>query len=106
MTDVGSGAGPEGGIWFTGFGSNEIGRMSLDGVVERFALPTPASVPYHIGTGPDGALWFTEQAGNKIGRLEMPVRSSPPVASAATRLEPVLTISSDPAPFVAMPNVL
>ncbi len=95
MTPVGIAAGPDGAIWFTGYGSNEIGRMSLDGVVDRFALPTPASVPYHIVTGPDGALWFTEQAGNKIGRLEIPVANAPAVVSAATRLEALLTISGD-----------
>ncbi len=106
MTPVGIVAGPDGAIWFTGYGSNEIGRMTLDGVVERFALPTPASVPYHIVTGPDGALWFTEQAGNNIGRLEMRVASTPPVVSAAARLEALLTISGDPEPFVGLPNAL
>jgi virginiamycin B lyase len=69
---VGITAGPDGAIWFCGFGSNEIGRITVDGTVERFPVPTPKSVPYHIVPGPDGALWFTEQEANKIGRLEIP----------------------------------
>ena len=52
--------------------SNEIGRITLDGTIERFPVPTPRSVAYHIAAGSDGALWFTEQDANKIGRLEYP----------------------------------
>jgi streptogramin lyase len=44
----------------------------VDGTVQRFAVPTPWSVPYHIVTGPDGALWVIEQDANKIGRIEPP----------------------------------
>jgi hypothetical protein len=35
----------------------------------RFAIPTPLSLPQSITAGPDGALWFTESNANKIGRL-------------------------------------
>jgi virginiamycin B lyase len=60
-------------IWFTGFSSNQIGRITLDGTIERFPVPTSKSMTYHIAPGPDGALWFTEQAGNKIGRFDIPL---------------------------------
>ena len=106
MAPVGITPGPDGAVWFTGYSSNEIGRVTSDGVVERFRVPTPKGVPYHIASGPDGALWFTEMDGNKIGRLEMPIRSTPPVESAATRLEALLTISGDPEPFVGLPNAI
>ncbi len=92
--------------WFTGYASNEIGRITVDGVVERFRVPTPKGVPYHIASGPDGALWFTEMDGNKIGRLEIPVVSTSPVSAVSTRLEPLLTVRGAPEPFRALPNGL
>jgi virginiamycin B lyase len=67
---VGIAAGPDGAIWFTGFRSNEIGRVTADGALARYPVPTERAVPYHIAAGPDGALWFTEQDGNKIGRMQ------------------------------------
>jgi virginiamycin B lyase len=71
--DVGPGVtvGPDGAIWFTGYNSNHVGRMSLGGELTTVAVPTDKSMPYHIVNGPDGALWFTEMLGNKIGRLEV-----------------------------------
>jgi virginiamycin B lyase len=42
---VGITAGPDRAIWFTGLGSNEIGRISLNGRIDRFALPTPNGAP-------------------------------------------------------------
>jgi hypothetical protein len=61
--------GPDLAIWFTGFNSNEIGRMTLNGDLTRYPVPTHKGTPYQIRTGPDGALWFTEIDGNMIGRL-------------------------------------
>ncbi len=60
--------GPDGNIWFTNPGANEIGRMTPAGRFTGFPIPTPDSSPIDITTGPDGALWFTEFAG-KIGRI-------------------------------------
>ncbi|HEX4214417.1 MAG TPA: hypothetical protein VIA06_13965 [Candidatus Dormibacteraeota bacterium] len=60
--------GPDGAIWFTG-PQGSIGRMTLQGSVTSFPLPTPQESATDIVTGPDGALWFTEMSGNKIGRI-------------------------------------
>jgi streptogramin lyase len=60
--------GPDGNIWFTDGGNNQIGRMTPDGVFTGFDLPIPNSGPVDITTGPDGALWFTEFEG-RIGRI-------------------------------------
>lgn len=77
--------GPDGNIWFTDGGNNQIGRMTPAGVFTGFNLPTPNSGPVDITTGPDGALWFTEFEG-KIGRIttsgqitEFPLLLSPGV---------------------------
>ena len=61
--------GPDSALWFTeGFG-NKIGRLTTDGLLTEYPIPTAESNPIGITVGPDGALWFVERAGNKIGRI-------------------------------------
>jgi virginiamycin B lyase len=62
-------AGPDGALWFTQIGSNQIGRINTSGAFTEFPLPTANSQPGGITTGPDGNLWFTEQSIGKIGRI-------------------------------------
>jgi len=62
------------GIWFTGVnnGAMTIRKMTTDGVVTAYPVPTTvsAAAPAHgIITGPDGNLWFTEPSANKIGTI-------------------------------------
>jgi len=45
-----------GGMWFTEFGANRIGLVTLDGNFSDFAVPRRAR---GIVAGPDGNLWFT-----------------------------------------------
>lgn len=61
--------GPDGALWFTEMQGNNIGRISLSGVITEYAIPTSASEPEGIVAGPDGALWFTEFQGDQIGRI-------------------------------------
>jgi len=75
--------GPDGNLWFTEIGDNlhhypggaeiiegnKIGRITPQGQITEFPVPTFNSFPDGITTGPDGALWFTENSGNKIGRI-------------------------------------
>src|SRR4051812_28445342 len=53
-------AGPDGNLWFTESGANNIGRISATGVITEFPIPTADSGPSAIAAGPDGNLWFTE----------------------------------------------
>ena len=76
MGPLGLAAGADGAIWFTGYNSTEIGRLTPDGELTRLSIPTYAAVPYHIVAGPDGSLWFTEQQGNKIGQIKLPCSSA------------------------------
>ncbi len=69
LTPVGISNGPDDAIWFTSAGTNEIGRLAMDGSISTYPVPTANSFPYHMVTGPDGALWFTEMDGSTIGRL-------------------------------------
>ncbi|MGH9025504.1 MAG: virginiamycin B lyase family protein [Acidimicrobiia bacterium] len=61
--------GPDGNVWFTAQGSDEIGKVSASGDVTTYPLPRSGTDPYSIVTGPDGALWFTEFAGNAVARI-------------------------------------
>ncbi len=58
-------AGPDGNLWFTE-GSFSIGRITTDGTITEFFLPTASNIS-GITVGPDGNLWFT--AFNEIGRI-------------------------------------
>src|ERR671929_189623 len=52
--------------------SNRIGRITTDGQIIDYPIPTAdASEPYQgfLGVGPDGALWFTENRTVSLGRL-------------------------------------
>jgi streptogramin lyase len=62
-------AGPDGNLWFVEQGSNKIGRMTTDGTVTEYAIPTAFSEATDIVAGPDGNLWFTEANKDKIGRI-------------------------------------
>jgi streptogramin lyase len=62
-------AGPDGNIWFTDPYANQIGRITPDGKVREYAVPTPNSFPAGITVGPDGNIWFTELGSNQIGEF-------------------------------------
>jgi len=71
-------AGPDGALWFTenglsagldGVSGNKIGRITSDGAIRQFNVPTSASHPSAIVPGPHGTLWFTEQVGDNLGHL-------------------------------------
>jgi virginiamycin B lyase len=84
-------AGPDGFVWFTEAGSDEIGRLTIAGVLTEFAVPGAGDGPAGIASGSDGALWFTEAGSAEVGRIttagvvtnEFPV---PTLESPATEL--------------------
>jgi streptogramin lyase len=61
--------GPDGALWFTERQANKIGRITTDGTITEYTVPTANAGPYGITSGPDGALWFTENNVSKIGRI-------------------------------------
>ena len=70
--------GPDGALWFTESGrftgeelsgGNKIGRITTEGAITEFPIPTHQSGPIAITTGPDGNLWFTQEVANQIGRV-------------------------------------
>lgn len=77
-------AGPDGNIWFTEQWGGKIGRITPDGTLTEFSIPSGGS-PQDITAGPDGNLWYTD-LNNKIGRVttsgaitvfSLPIRSNP-----------------------------
>src|SRR5215212_7899362 len=64
--------GPDGALWFVETAVNKIGRISTDGVVTEYPVPTAGAIDTDQGflaVGPDGALWFNEDLVNQIGRI-------------------------------------
>jgi virginiamycin B lyase len=67
-------AGPDGALWFAYSMSNQIGRITTDGIAtvpgKTQSVDATGSIgPYGIAAGPDGALWFTHPFANTIGRV-------------------------------------
>jgi virginiamycin B lyase len=61
--------GSDGNIWFGEFGGGKIGRITPQGVITEFPIPTPDSGPRALAAGPDGNIWFSEFNASKIGRI-------------------------------------
>jgi hypothetical protein len=63
-------AGPDGNLWFTDAGTNQIGEINpTTHAVAKFAIPTANSNVDGITVGPDGNLWFTENSAIQIGEI-------------------------------------
>lgn len=60
--------GSDGALWFTQWGSNQIGRITTSGEIMEYEIPTANSEPHGIAVGADKAIWFAEEC-NKIGQL-------------------------------------
>ena len=66
--------GPDGNLWFAEYKGNAIGRVTPQGTVTEFPVPTayaPQAEPALTGltVGPDGNIWFCEFVNQKIGVL-------------------------------------
>jgi virginiamycin B lyase len=60
--------GPDGNLWFTERDASIIGRITINGDITSFVVPSGNSAG-DITVGPDGNLWFTEFGANQIGRI-------------------------------------
>src|SRR5262249_39615245 len=68
-------------IWSTEVFGNKIGRITPDGTITEFPIPTASSLPGGIALGPDGNMWFTESNKNKIGRITTVGTASTPAGT-------------------------
>ncbi len=46
---------------------NRVGRITMDGVVTEFPIPSQTGSPINIAVGPDRNIWFTK--GGMVGRV-------------------------------------
>ena len=60
--------GPDGALWFTLNQTHAIGRLSIDGDVRIYPLPTPDAGPVGIAATSD-SIWFVEIAAGQVGRI-------------------------------------
>ena len=49
---------------------NRIGRITVDGEVTEFPIPSHDSQPRAMVTHPDGSIWFVETSTNALGRID------------------------------------
>jgi uncharacterized delta-60 repeat protein len=61
--------GSDGALWFGEINANQIGRITVNGVLTEYPIPTPNSGSGVPTSGPDGNIWFTEYYANQIGEL-------------------------------------
>jgi hypothetical protein len=91
--------GPDGAMWFTQNVGNRIGRITMDGTITEFAVPTPDAGPWGIALGGDGSMWIAERTASRISRLGT---GSGALVSAvikgAARVGSSLTCAASPSP--------
>lgn len=62
---------PDGALWYTGMGSNTLGRLDLkSGKFTSYPLKTPDSGPHGLVADRNGHIWFTANYKGYIGRLD------------------------------------
>ena len=59
----------KGNLWFAMTRANRIGRLSPDGSVQEYAVPTQDARPTGLKVDPDGNVWFAEHDKSKLGCL-------------------------------------
>jgi virginiamycin B lyase len=84
-------SGPQHAMWFSEFYTDHIGRVTMDGQMTEFPLPSGDDIE-GIAAGADGNIWFTEPGANKIGRMTpkgvvtaFPIAASDPDPRGITR---------------------
>jgi streptogramin lyase len=81
--------GADGNLWFVELGGvmdglavdgNRVGRITMDGEITEFPIPSREGSPINIAAGPDGNVWYTK--GAALGRVtpageitELPIAS-------------------------------
>ena len=90
--------GPDGALWFNYAYRKSIGRITVDGTIKDYAMPSEIywNTLLPMTSGPDGALWFTPQGvPGIIGRL---------TTAGAIKLYPVPAQNSETEAITAGPD--
>lgn len=92
--------GADGALWFTegpciappdtgqgcGLAPPAIGRITTDGFLAEYLIPSTTAQPVGIAAGPNGTMWFAESGsgGNKIGTFAVSTVPGPPTVTGIT----------------------
>jgi virginiamycin B lyase len=67
-------AGPDGAMWFAEMAGDNVGRITPDGTITEYPLPSRDRMhanPEGIAIGSDGAIWFSETLLQRMGRIDV-----------------------------------
>ena len=67
-------AGPDGAMWFVEIAGDNVGRITSDGTISEYPLPSRDRMhanPEGIAVGSDGAIWFSETLLMRMGRIDV-----------------------------------
>jgi virginiamycin B lyase len=67
---------PGNSVWFAERGTGKIGRVTANGAITEFSLPTRNALPQGIVFAPDGNIYVSEQGANAIARLNPVTRQA------------------------------
>lgn len=82
----------DGALWFSQAAGDNVGCISVDGVVSEYAIPTRGSQPRAMSVHPDGSIWFVQTSANSLGRIDRDgVVSEHPVTTPEASLRGVAT---------------
>jgi virginiamycin B lyase len=68
-TPAGIAIGNDGALWFTEYAVDKVGRVTTNGTVSEYSLPSSGVQPFGIAAAADGSIWITEIKSGKIARL-------------------------------------
>jgi virginiamycin B lyase len=61
---------PDGVVWATLQGGNQLLRIAPDGAMTAIDLPRAGAVPSDVAVGADGTVWFLQFRANRVGQLK------------------------------------
>jgi virginiamycin B lyase len=61
--------GPLGSEWFADGAANTVDRISQQGTITAYPVPTPSATPGWVTVDESGNVWFAERSAGKIGRI-------------------------------------
>src|SRR5207342_1189323 len=105
-------AGADGNLWFVELAGgldglqtdgNRVGRITPDGKITEFQIPSPAGSPTNVAVGPDRNVWYTK--GAALGRVT-PAGSITEFPLAPSARSVGLTAGSDRQPPARLTNRL
>src|SRR6266567_4931017 len=65
--------GPDGNVWFSGGTGSVVGRITTDGTIKEFLVPTPDAYLTGITPGANNTVWVAENQASQVARIRLSV---------------------------------